>query len=90
MRSFQTGVRSVVSWATFSKNMAMESTLPQHWFSKTFEPPGLCALDRVLVGAVAGGEAEEEAGVLGKTVTFLMKMWAVKGRRIIPQKLIQI
>ena len=42
------------------------------------------------MGAVAGGEAEEEAGELRETVTLLMKMWAVKGRRIIPQKLIQI
>ena len=88
MRSFQIGVRSVVSWAIYTKNMAVESTLLQHCFSKIFEPPGLCVLDRVPVGAVAVGEAEEEARELGETAPSLMKMWAVKGWRIIPPKLI--
>ena len=82
-------MRSVVSWATFSKNMAVESTLQQHWFSKTLELPGPCALDRVPVGAEAGGEAKEKAVELGETRLFLIKMREVKGRRIIPPKLIQ-
>ena len=40
--------------------------LQQHWFSNILELPGPCALDRVPEGAVAGGEAEEEAMELGE------------------------